>query len=243
MCGRFNISPSAGMADLLESFAVKLPAGYTRYNIAPTEEVPLVLQTGELAMARWRLTPSWSDGPSQKYAMFNARCETLTSSPAFRGPFARQRGVVPMSSFLEWRKEGAVRQPWRISNIQQALMVAALWDRWIDPAGDALLSCTLVTTAAAPEFTPWHSRMPVLLTVDEAARWLDNSLQIAKDDRLFEPALKFPLLLEPVDRRVGNARNKAAQDQAIVGDVLEIWRDHAHASMNGPDPGTDCGQV
>jgi len=222
MCGRFNITLTPGLAELLASLSVTLPAGDARHNIAPTEDIPLVRQPGELAMARWWLTPSWSAGPSQKYAMFNARCETLASSRAFRGPFARQRGVVPMSSFLEWRKEGNTRQPWRISNAQQALLVAALWDRWIDPSGEPLLSCTLVTTAAAAEFTPWHSRMPVLLTTDEATRWLDNRVPLTRDDPLFAPQLKFPLILEPVDRRVGNARNKAAQDQAIVGEAQKI---------------------
>jgi putative SOS response-associated peptidase YedK len=224
MCGRFNLSPSAGIADLLSPLGVALPNTAARYNIAPTEDVPLVLRPGELAMARWWLTPAWSSGPSQQYAMFNARCETLASSPAFRGPFARQRGVVPMSSFLEWRKEGATRQPWRISSAEQALAVAALWDRWTNPAGETLLSCTLVTTAAAPEFAPWHNRMPVLLTPEETTRWLDASVLIASDDALLGAQLKYPLMLEPVDPRVGNARNKAAQDQAVVGEVHELRR-------------------
>ena len=35
-----------------------------------------------------------------------------------------------MSSFIEWRPEGGVKQPWLITNEQQALAVAALWDVW-----------------------------------------------------------------------------------------------------------------
>jgi len=219
MCGRFNIVNTPGLAELLDGLGVVLKLPEPRYNVAPTESVPL-LQGGELQQARWWLTPSWSDGPSQRYAMFNARCETLSRSRAFRGPFRRQRGVVPMSSFIEWRRDGDSKQPWRISSERSALLVAALWDRWHAPEGGVLLSCTLVTTAAAAQFEPWHRRMPVMLTLDEARRWLDNSRPLASDDPLFAARCKFALQLEPVAGEVGNARNKRAQDQALCGEPV-----------------------
>jgi putative SOS response-associated peptidase YedK len=169
--------------------------------------------------ARWWLTPSWAPRVEQKYAMFNARSETLGSSRAFRRPFARQRGVVPMSSFIEWRQEGAVKQPWLITSDSGALAAAALWDIWTDEAaGSTLLSCALVTTAAAPEFAPWHQRMPVLLTVAECDRWLDNRQPVPEDDPLFRSALKFPLQLAPLASAIGNARNK---DTALLRPVSD----------------------
>lgn len=221
MCGRFNIVQTPGLAALLEQLGVALDAPQPRYNVAPTETVPL-LRAGALEPARWWLTPSWSDGPSQRYAMFNARSETLSRSRAFRVPFARQRGVVPMSAFIEWRREGSTRQPWRISNAPQALAIAALWDCWRDPSGEVLLSCTLVTTAAPESFRPWHDRVPVMLTLAEARRWLDNDYRIAPEDPLFAPVIKFPLRLAPVSRAVGNARNKRAEDQALTGEGVEL---------------------
>jgi putative SOS response-associated peptidase YedK len=221
MCGRFNITATPGLVDLLASLGVELHLAEPRFNVAPTETV-LLLRDGELQPARWWLTPSWSDGPSQKYAMFNARCEGLPRSRAFRLPFQRQRGLLPMSSFIEWRTQDGARQPWRISNPEAALAVAALWDLWRDGSGETLLSCTLVTTQAAPAFQPWHARMPVLLSGDEITRWLDNTQTVDARDPLFDATLKFPLLLEPIDRRVGNARNKAGEDQAIVGEVITL---------------------
>lgn len=187
-------------------------------NAAPTETVPLVARVDEngVAMheARWWLTPHWSSGPSQKYAMFNARSEGLTRSPAFRGPFASQRGIVPMSSFIEWRGAKDQRRPWLITASDEALAVAALWDVWRgDDGGEGLLSCTLVTTGAAESFKPWHSRMPVVLTARECERWLDNEQRIASDDALFALVLKKPLRLVPLDGRVGNSRNK---DPAVL---------------------------
>jgi len=126
-----------------------------------------------------------------------------------------------MSSFIEWRPENGVKQPWLITNEQQALAVAALWDVW-EGGEQPLLSCTLVTTAAAPQFEPWHKRMPVLLVGDETDRWLDNTGEIAADDPLFRAELKMPLRLQPLSRAVSNSRHKELQSLQGVGDVVEL---------------------
>ena len=223
MCGRFNVIDSPGLQQLLRDLGIDLSLPQA-VNVAPTETVSLVRagdQGPVVDSARWWLTPSWAKEVSQAYSMFNARSETLATSPAFRGPFRRQRGVVPMSSFIEWRKQDGVKQPWLISNEQQALAVAALWDVW--EGGDRpLLSCTLVTTAAAQAFRPWHNRMPVLLGPDERAQWLDNRHAIAPDDVIFRSELKMSLLLKPLADSVGNARNKNPEALAGVGDEIVL---------------------
>jgi putative SOS response-associated peptidase YedK len=223
MCGRFNVIDSPGLQQLLQDLGINLSLA-PAVNVAPTEQVALVRQ-GEsgpaVYPARWWLTPSWAKEMSQAYSMFNARSETLSTSPAFRGPFRHQRGLVPMSSFIEWRLEQGIKQPWLITNEQQALAVAALWDVW--EGGDSpLLSCTLVTTAAAPAFMPWHQRMPVLLAPEERARWLDNEHAIAPDDAIFRSALKTNLLLTPLARTVSNARNKDPAAQEGIGAAIEL---------------------
>lgn len=126
-----------------------------------------------------------------------------------------------MSSFIEWRPEGGGKQPWLITNEQQALAVAALWDVW-EKGAEPLLSCTLVTTAAPEEFAPWHARMPLLLSVAECEQWLDNSRPVAADDPLFRRELKMPLRLLPLSRAVSNARNKHPEVLQGAGDVIEL---------------------
>ncbi len=223
MCGRFNVIDSPGLQQLLRDLGIdlKLPQGV---NLAPTEPVQLVRDDAGVRRAdpaRWWLTPSWAKEVSQKYAMFNARSETLTTSPAFRHPFRSQRGIVPMSSFIEWRAEGGVKQPWLITTEQEALAVAALWDVW--EGGDTpLLSCTLVTTAAARAFEPWHKRMPVILAADEYERWLDPATEIAAEDAVFRSELKLSLRLQRLSRVVSDARNKDLQALQGVGEVMEL---------------------
>ncbi|RLQ21953.1 SOS response-associated peptidase [Seongchinamella sediminis] len=223
MCGRFNVIDSPGLQQLLQDLGIDLQLP-TRANIAPTEAVGLVraLPAGnQLDAARWWLTPSWAPAVDQKYSMFNARSETLASSRAFKAPFQRQRGIVPMSSFIEWRSEGGVKQPWLVSNAQGAFAAAALWDIW-NGDGSELLSCTLVTTAAAPPFEPWHKRMPVVLDAQEQARWLDNSQLIAAKDPLFRSELKQQWRLSPLSREVGNARNKSEDLLRAVAEAVVL---------------------
>ena len=223
MCGRFNVIDSPGLQQLLRDLGVDLdlPRGV---NLAPTEQVGLLRESESgrvVESARWWLTPSWAKEVDQKYSMFNARSETLATSRAFRHPFKSQRGLVPMSSFIEWRVENGVKQPWLITNEQQALAVAALWDVW-EGGEQPLLSCTLVTTAAATAFEPWHKRMPVLLAPDECDRWLDHDHPVAADDPIFRSELKTPLWLQPLSRAVSNSRNKDPQVLQGIGDVVEL---------------------
>jgi putative SOS response-associated peptidase YedK len=223
MCGRFNVIDSPGLQQLLRGLGIDLSLP-SRANIAPTEQAPLVLSVDDgraLREARWWLTPSWAPAVDQTYAMFNARSESLARSRAFRGPFRSQRGIVPMSSFIEWRREGAAKQPWLVSAQDGALAVAALWDSW-DRGAEPLLSCTIVTTAAAPAFEPWHARMPVLLTPGEWDRWLDPAQRIDPVDPLFRSVLKCPLRLEPLDRAVGNARLKSPDVMRPVGEGVTL---------------------
>jgi len=223
MCGRFNVIDSPGLQQLLRDLGIdlKLPGGV---NIAPTDMVSLLRRQEDgprMDNARWWLTPSWAPAVEQKYAMFNARSETLSSSRAYRQPFRRQRGLVPMSSFIEWRQEQGVRQPWLISNEQGALAVAALWDVW-EGQQPALLSCTIVTTAAAEALLPWHKRMPVVLAADEWDRWLDNEQAVAADDPLFRSELKMPLQLRPLSRAVSNSRNKQPENLQGTGESIHL---------------------
>ena len=215
MCGRLNQTGEIKWRDFVTSIRLK-PV----YNAAPTETLSLI-RSDRVEPARWWLVPSWAKEISTKYSMFNARSENLTSSKAFRVPFQRQRGIVPISSFIEWRGQKSGKQPWLVTNEQHCFYAAALWDVW---TGDdlPLLSCTIVTTEAAQPFTPWHHRMPVMLGEGEVERWLDNTVQIPANDPVFRPQLKEPWHLSPLDKAVGNSRQKSPELMNPIGEILTL---------------------
>jgi putative SOS response-associated peptidase YedK len=60
-----------------------------RYNIAPTQPVPVIRQNPkepirELSLMCWGLIPSWAKDASAAAKMINARSETAGVKPAFR---------------------------------------------------------------------------------------------------------------------------------------------------------------
>jgi putative SOS response-associated peptidase YedK len=237
MCGRFNVIDNPELQKLLQELGIDLGLP-SRSNIAPTENISLIRapETPELAEVRWWLTPHWAKQVDQKYSMFNARSETIAHSRAFSEPFHRRRGIVPVSSFIEWRTEegdtasrgtasrdtaSRGKQPYMIGAVDSALALAAVWDHW-EGEGQVIESCALVTTAAAPEFEQIHKRMPVMLHGDERLRWLDCSVKILANDPLFEPRLKFELSAVPISRGVNNARNKEWDLLEPIGDKIPL---------------------
>jgi len=220
MCGRFNVIDNPELQKLLQELGIDL-ALPSRSNIAPTENILMVRDPGEAVELRWWLTPHWARQVDQKYSMFNARSESLVTSRAFAEPFKRRRGIVPVSSFIEWRAEPGGRQPYLIQAQDAALALAAIWDRW-EGDGRVIESCALVTTAAAPEFEQLHKRMPVMLVGDEQQRWLDCEQEIAANDDLFASHLKQTLRIEPISRGINNARNKELELLSPTGEAILV---------------------
>lgn len=208
MCGRMNVSDDPLVQELLTQLGIDSGPLPTHHNVAPTEPVPVIFDyenRRELGPMRWWLTPHWSDGPSQKYAMFNARIENVLKSRAFQGPVRYHRGIVPAASFIEWQRRDDGKQAWCIEPREQPMAMAAIWDCW----HEELFSCAILTQPASAAFKPIHHRMPLLLQGDEIAAWLDSE-QKAEDLVARLRGASIPLRATAIDDSLNNARNKLA---------------------------------
>ena len=214
MCGRFTQQrPASELAEIFGAEPlVDDPGGH--YNVAPTDDALVVVQRDErrgLTAYRWGLIPHWATEARVGSKMINARAETITSSPAFRDAFVRKRCLVPVNSFYEWKREGTVRQPYRIVRRDgRPLALAGLWAGWKDPAGDVVRrTFTIVTTTPNEAIAGLHDRMPVIVAEEAWARWLDPAPA--------DPGELLGLLVpsEEVDLDV----------YAVVRDVNDVRRD------------------
>lgn len=223
MCGRINIIDDEGVRGFLDSLDLKVSLA-TRYNIAPTENIPVVTKSRDglaLHNMRWWLTPSWAAEVSSKFSMFNARSETIDSSKAFRGPFQSRRGIVPVSSFIEWKSEENGKQPYLISTENKFIALAAIWDVW--QRDDYYLeSCAIVTTRAKESFSSIHNRMPVMLSKNSISAWLEHTTKAEDLKSLFDPALAPPLKVCTVSKVCNNARNKDDRAVCPTGEISLI---------------------
>jgi putative SOS response-associated peptidase YedK len=128
MCGRFTLTiDPAQLQDSYSGLVVSndiRPYLQPRYNIAPSNLVAVVANTGEnrLDLFRWGLIPSWASLSKPETAnptdsqmgpgaagipdignrLINARSDTLEQKPSFRTAYRKQRCLILADGFYEW---------------------------------------------------------------------------------------------------------------------------------------------
>ena len=242
MCGRMNVDDEVN--DAFDELVGYPFPGTSNVNTAPTEPVWIIRNrrssgadgdvrtpTFEAAEAMWWLTPYWSKTGKPKYATFNAKAETLTTSSVFREPFARRRCVVPITGFYEWRKADgrgrakAVRQPYLIRPLAGPMLLAGVWDRWRsrasrgESADEIMESFAVVTTAVCPQLSFIHDRQPVMLSPEGVRQWLSRETSMSHLETLMAPSIPGNLAAAPVSTDIGDARNKERRCAAPIGNA------------------------
>ena len=213
MCGRYSLTTAPEALRRLFDFDTT-PNLQPRYNIAPTQSVPVVRPAAnggrELAMLRWGLIPSWAKEAAIGNKMINARSETVAEKPSFRSAFRHRRCLVPADGFYEWRREGEIKQPYRIGmKGGAAFAFAGLWESWPGTDDDdAVETFTILTTEANRRLGPIHARMPVILAPDAYDAWLAAESG-SRDDALglLRPFAEAPMAFYRVSTRVNSPRN------------------------------------
>lgn len=211
MCGRYALrSP---LARLLRAFGATSDLELTpRYNVAPTQAVPVVREregARRIEQVRWGLVPRWSKAVNEGPLLLNARAETAADKPAFRDALRRRRCLVPADGFYEWEKQGRAKLPlfFHPPGEEDVLGLAGLWERWRGPEGQRLESCTILTTAANALVAPYHDRMPVVIAPEDYARWLDPTLQEPESvTDLLAPPPEGALVATPLEPFVNDVR-------------------------------------
>ena len=213
MCGRFTLTVDP--TELRELLALgEVPAEVQpRYNIAPTQNVPVVTsaQDRNVQLFQWGLIPSWAKDPSMGGRMINARAETLAEKPSFRGSLKYKRCLILADGFYEWRTSpgGKVKTPYFIHmNDRRPFAFAGLWDSWNSPDGAQVKSCTIITTEPNDLMTLIHNRMPAILHPRDYGKWLDPSPQTPENLLpLIQPYPADKMNAYPVSTQVNKPEN------------------------------------
>jgi putative SOS response-associated peptidase YedK len=165
MCGRYVITSPPGAVRVLFGYPEQ-PNFPPRYNVAPTQRIPLVrLADGKraFALARWGLLPGWVKDPKTFSLLVNARGESVLDKPAFRNAMRRRRCLIPADGFYEWRA-GAPKRPYFVrAKSGGPIAFAGLWETWTGPNGEEVDTAAIVTTRANRVLAAVHDRMPVIV--------------------------------------------------------------------------------
>ena len=213
MCGRYTLSKKDKLAEMLrERFLFEEFSELRitpRFNIAPTQQVPIVLQreTRKLVYARWGLVPFWAKDDKQSANLIHARAESVATTPAFRNAYQQRRCLVPADGFYEWQKTGFGKIPHHFTLKDDALFAfAGMWESWRDPKGEEIRSVALITTTPNSVVAPVHDRMPVILTPGHEAAWLDQSTPLDSLASMLAPYPSYQMKAVAVSSAVNNSR-------------------------------------
>jgi putative SOS response-associated peptidase YedK len=113
MCGRYRLSRRKQMVEEYFETVSDEPDWPPRYNVAPTQPVPVIRQNPkepvrQLSLLRWGLIPSWAKGMSGAAMMINARSETASTKPAFSDSLINRRCLIPADGFYLRRRQPIV---------------------------------------------------------------------------------------------------------------------------------------
>jgi putative SOS response-associated peptidase YedK len=213
MCGRFALATEKNILDML--YDLEIRTGFNlvpRYNIAPSQQVPVVRLSPvdgrrELALLKWGLVPFWADDPTIGSKMINARAETVADKPSFRDAFKKRRALVPASGFYEWKKTDSSKQPYYITTKgNRPFSLAGLWETW-NKGSETLETFTILTTDPNPLVAELHNRMPVIIPQEGYKLWLAPAADPAALKSMLAPYPKGELQFYPVSPLVNNPSN------------------------------------
>jgi putative SOS response-associated peptidase YedK len=252
MCGRYAITlpPEAMRAFFRYLEQPNFPA---RYNVAPTQPIPIVRSerrpdggtARHFVLVRWGFLPGFVKDPKDFPLVINARSETLAEKASFRNALRRRRCIFIADAFYELRRTPGPRrkgapppQPYLIRRRDgQPMALAGLWENWIGPNGEEVDTACIVTTHANGLISALHDRMPVILEPEDFDTWLDCSDENPDAAaRLMRPAAEDVLEFFPIDAAINKASADGPQLQAATG-AVERAETVAPARPRGPAQG------
>lgn len=183
MCGRFenkvtlesilDILIKEGLdAEIFQDEPEKKPA---KVNIPPGSRIISISKPEKKHLVRnvnWGI--KFSDSSP---LIFNSRIETIKEKKFWWNLLNKNRAVIPMTAFYEWKKEKSGKQPYRIFLPGQDIFyVPALYHK-----KEENVFASLVTTSPNKFIKQVHHRMPVIFDLKSAANFLSADIKDATE--------------------------------------------------------------
>jgi len=220
MCGRYMLDTNA--ADITSEFDLRTTPSLEikpRYNIAPGTDVLIVRVAAHrptVAKVRWGMVPVWSRDTKMGSRLINARAETVSEKPAFRGAFENRRCLLPANGYYEWQIKDGTKRPFLIyKGDGRCFAIAGLWERW-QRGNEVVESCTVITCEASGRMRDLHNRMPLLVDRTDYNLWLNGPMKKKRMLELSKTPFATSLTMHPVSTAVNSPVNDSLECAAAV---------------------------
>jgi putative SOS response-associated peptidase YedK len=232
MCGRFVItSPPEALRQIFGY--PELPNFPPRFNISPTQPIPVVLEedSRHFRLMRWGLWPAWIKDVRKFTLLINARSESVKEKPAFKNAIRRRRCLIPADGYYEWQSSEHGKRPYFIYRRDgRPIAFAALAETWVGPNGEEVDTVAIVTAPASADLAELHHRVPVTIEPDHFEVWLDCRAHNVDE---VTPLMKGPEMGEFAWHEVSARVNHVANDDAQL--ILPVTKEQREAETPKPN--------
>ncbi|KPQ20072.1 MAG: hypothetical protein HLUCCX10_00460 [Algoriphagus marincola HL-49] len=210
MCGRYSLSKSK--IELEERFQAEMLTDFKpRYNIAPTQLVPVVTSQSPKGFSffYWGITPEFGRNKPVSQKLINAKAESVHQKMTFKSSFKQRRCIIPADGFYEWKKLGKKTSiPHRFTLREGGLFsFAGIWDEYETVDGENQHTFLILTTEPNELVSEVHDRMPVVLTQETEKKWLNNYSEEEELLEILKPFSANEMLSYPVSTLVNSVKN------------------------------------
>jgi putative SOS response-associated peptidase YedK len=232
MCGRFVItSPPEALRQIFGY--PELPNFPPRFNISPTQPIPVVLEedSRHFRLMRWGLWPAWVKDVRKFTLLINARSESVQEKPAFKNAIRRRRCLIPADGYYEWKSSEQGKRPYFIYRRDgRPVAFAGLAETWVGPNGEEVDTVAIVTAPASAELAELHHRVPVTIEPDHFEVWLDCRAHNVDE---VTPLMRGPEVGEFAWHEVSARVNHVANDDAQL--ILPVTKEQREAETPKPN--------
>ncbi len=203
MCGRFGLeADTEQIASRFRVTQMEIP-WRPRYNIAPSQEVPVVTMQEGLTLMRWGYSPGWMQEKSPSRQIINAKAETLFASKTFHEAALHDRVIVPCSYYFEWDES---KHPYLFRLRDESIF--GLAGVRLEQDGESRF--VIVTTEPNKVAAKVHDRMPAILRPEDEELWISpDEVDPSRLEKVLQPIPDSWLEYYPVSRRVNSPHNDA----------------------------------
>lgn len=142
-------------------------------NVSPTDFILTIHKQEEKYLVG---SSYWGIKLSEKSPLIaNSRIETIKEKLYWNRLFEKNRYIIPMTGFYEWKKEGKKKVRYKIFLPDEDFFFTAAIGTVDKNKREAI---SLITTTPNKFIDPIHNRMPVILRMQEGIDYLTDSVDI-----------------------------------------------------------------
>lgn len=166
------------------SLANGVPKGVKqRYNIVPTQSVPVVLKRDDsvaMELMQWGFVPQNARDTNSvfRYKTFVVRSEDIFKKTMWEKSIRTQRCLVPVNGFYVWTQTPEGKIPHFVQVVDQPLTaLAGTYSSWTNNEGVTTGMVSIVTAPADHKSRQLADRLPVIARPDQYDTWLDPTVR------------------------------------------------------------------